>query len=503
MSRNGTTFEFTAGDARGAGADVLLVPLAAKPQPALQLVSAADAVCADAVSALLAAKAVGEEVGYLAHTTSAGTCRRIVIVGLGDAEKITSQTIRRAAACAACWLVSERIGTAALWMDGLAATGVEDATSHWAGGMALAGFQFAEYRQPDEKAVAKVRVQVRCSESGHVRRELPAIRRELLVAEATNYARRLAHLPGNVINPATLAAEARLLARHARLKCTVIDAAQAKRLGMGGLLAVGGGSATPPCLIQIEYRGLPRARRRTVIVGKAITFDTGGYSIKPAAGLEAMKFDKCGGTTVLGIMKAVATLKLPCNVVGLIAAAENAVSQRAYRPGDILKMMSGKTVEVISTDAEGRLVLADALTYAQQNLKPTEMIDLATLTGGVSVALGKQAAGLMSNDDELAGELGECGRRVGERLWRLPLWPEYRDLIKGTDSDIKNSGGKRDAHAIAGGMFLKEFVDDGVAWAHLDIAGVATSEDNNTPTSKGATGFGVRLLVDYLSRGRG
>ena len=233
-----------------------------------------------------------------------------------------------------------------------------------------------------------------------------------------------------------------------------------------------------------------------MLVGKAITFDTGGYSIKPAAGLEGLKYDKCGGMTVMGVMKAAATLRLKCNLVGLIAAAENAISEKAYRPGDIIKMASGKTVEVISTDAEGRLVLADALWYAQKYFKPTALINVATLTGGVRAALGTAAAGLMSNNDDLAAELGESGRVTNERLWRLPLWDDYRELIRGTDSDIKNSAGKRDAHCIVGGIFLKEFVKDDVPWAHLDIANVATSDNGE----KGATGFGVRLIVDYLKR---
>jgi leucyl aminopeptidase len=266
-------------------------------------------------------------------------------------------------------------------------------------------------------------------------------------------------------------------------------------MGMGGLLAVGRGAEHKPCLIRIDYRGAPRVRPNTVLVGKAITFDTGGYSIKPSAGLESMKFDKCGGATVLGIIKAAAALKLPCNLVGLVAAAENAVSQTAYRPGDILKMANGKTVEVISTDAEGRLILADALWYAQKYCKPTALIDFATLTGGVVTALGKTAAGLMSNDDTLSADLGESSRRTHERLWRLPLWDDYRELIKGTDSDIRNAGKKRFAHPIVGGIFLKEFVDDKVPWAHLDIAGPATDENE-----KEATGFGVRLIVDYLTR---
>jgi len=345
-----------------------------------------------------------------------------------------------------------------------------------------------------------VRLQLRAADPGLVRRAMGEIKTATTIAAAVNYARRLAHMPGNVINPQTLAEEAKRLARLCGLKYKLVDAAEARRMGMGGLLAVGGGSAHAPCLIQLEYRPRPDSRRNTVLVGKAITFDTGGYSIKPAAGLEGLKFDKCGGAAVLGALQAASQLGLPCNVAGVIGAAENAISERAYRPGDILTMASGKTVEVISTDAEGRLVLADALWYAQQHLNPTEIIDIATLTGGVTVALGKVAAGIMSTDDELAGVLGECGRAVHERLWRLPLWDEYRELIKGTDADIRNSSGKREAQAIVGGMFLKEFIARGMAWAHVDIAAVATLEESNSPTGKGATGFGVQLLVEYLRR---
>ncbi|MGD8452065.1 MAG: leucyl aminopeptidase [Phycisphaerae bacterium] len=500
MNDNGTRFEFVSGAGAAPQATVLLVPLLAKPQTPLELVTRVDTICDQAVSDLIAVKAVGDDVGQLAHTTRSATYRRVIVVSLGEAEKLTPETVRKAAAVAARWLISAKIARAALWVDTLVATGVTGAVAEWAAGMTVAGFRFNEYKKPDKDVPAKIRMHVCSSEAEHIRRLLPQIREEVTVAEAVNYTRRLAHLPGNVINPATLAAEARKLTEKSRLKCTVLEAAQVKKLGMGGLVAVGAGATPGPCLIQIEYKAAPRSRRLVVLVGKAITFDTGGYSIKPSANLDAMKFDKCGGTTVLGIMKAIADLKLKCNVIGLVPAAENAVSDRAYRPGDIVTMLSGKTVEIISTDAEGRLVLADALTYAQKKFKPTEIIDLATLTGGVTVALGKEAAGLMSNNDELAAELGECGRRTRERLWRLPLWDEYRELIRGTEADIKNSSTKREAHAIVGGMFLKEFVADAVAWAHLDIAAVATSDENGGLTGKGATGFGVRLLVDYLRR---
>jgi leucyl aminopeptidase len=495
MSDNGTTFEFAGGTRAGSGGHVLVVPLASKPKAAMQLLSPVDALCDDAVSELVEVNAVGTQVGRLSHTTRAGVYRRVVIVSLGAADSLNAQKIRQAAGCAAKWLIDEKVKQATLWIDGLAAHEVERPVSEWALGMALAGFRFCEHKHPDNGGIEKIRIKVASEDRSYVAAKMPRIREAVTLAEAVNYARRIAHQPANVINPETLAVEARRLARQYKLKCTVLDFAELKRMGMGGLVAVGRGAEHKPCLIRIDYRGAPRARPNTVLVGKAITFDTGGYSIKPSAGLESMKFDKCGGATVLGIVKAAAALRLPCNLVALVAAAENAVSREAYRPGDILEMANGKTVEVISTDAEGRLILADALWYAQKHCKPTALIDFATLTGGVVTALGKVAAGLMSNDDALSAELGESSRRTYERLWRLPLWDEYRELIKGQDSDLKNAGKKRHAHPIVGGMFLKEFVDDSVPWAHIDIAGPATDEND-----KEATGFGVRLIVDFLLR---
>ncbi len=502
MAPNGTQFSFVGGGKGPVAGDVLLVPLLSKPHPPMELATRVDKLCDDAVSELLALRELREEAGLLLHTTRGGACRRILAVTLGDAKKINANEVRKAAGNAARWLVAERLSSATLWLDGLLTCGVEQAAAEWATGMVLAGFKFAEYKKDEDKTPPKIRVDLRASESGLVERGLPEVQRAVVAADAVNYTRRLAHQPANVINPATLADEARNLARSRKLRCTVFTAPQLKKLKMNGLLAVGQGARHPSGLIQLEYRGARGVRARTVLVGKAITFDTGGYSIKPSQGLEEMKFDKSGGCVVLGVLRAAADLKLKCNLVGLIAAAENAVSEKAYLPGDILRMMSGKTVEVNNTDAEGRLVLGDALWYAQEKLAPTALIDLATLTGGVSVALGRAAAGLMSNDDTLAADLGEAGRRVHERLWRLPLWDDYRELIKSTEADIKNSAGKRDAHTIVGGMFLKEFVKDGVPWAHLDIAGVANEENGKGPLCKGSTGFGVRLLLEFL-RNRG
>ncbi len=498
MNANGTQFTFSAATKGPPDSDALLVPLPATPQPPMELVTRVDRLCDDAVSELLDVDALRDTVGHIAQTTCRGQCRRIVLISLGEEEKLRAHEVRRAAAAAARWLIGERVKSATLWLDGLAVSGVDNASAEWASGMALAGHRFDEFKQPDERTPAKIRVQLRASSSAHVTRAMPLVREALLLSDAVNYTRQLSHQPANVLTPTSFAAEAKRLAGPGGIKCTVHNAAKLKQMKMGGLLAVGCGSVHAPCLVQLNYRGAPKARTTTVLVGKAVTFDTGGYSIKPSAGLEEMKFDKCGGVTVLGAIKAAAALKLKCNLVGLIPVAENSVSDRAYRPGDILRMMSGKTVEVTNTDAEGRLILADALWYAQTKLKPTALIDLATLTGGVGVALGTAAAGIMSNDDNLAADLGEAGRRAHERLWRLPLWDDYRELIKSTEADIKNSAGKRAAHAIVGGMFLREFVKDDIPWAHLDIASVATLDTSNGITGKGATGFGVRLLVELL-----
>ncbi len=497
MIDNGTTFQFT-GEAGGPGAGALIIPLLAKPEPPMEIVTRVDARCERAASRLIAAKALRDDVGQMAHSVADSRGTRVVMVSLGDANKVSAADVRTAAAAAARWLIAERITQATVWTEGLAGLGIEHALAEWAQGMAYAGFRFTAYKKQDDKTPTRVRIAFAGGQRGVIDRQMAAVRTALLVADGANYTRRLAHEPPNALNPRTLADEARRLARAARLRCTILDAAALRRMKMGGLLAVGGGAQHPPCLIQLEYRGAPKARRLTALVGKSITFDTGGYSIKPADGMEAMKMDMTGGATVLGALKAAAALKLHCNLVGILAVAENAVSALAYRPGDILRMANGKTVEVTNTDAEGRLVLADALWYAQEKIRATEIIDLATLTGGVRIALGSAAAGLMCTDDQLAADLGEAGRRTHERLWRLPLWNDYRDLIKSSEADIKNSSGKRDAAAIVGGMFLKEFVKDEMPWAHLDIAAVVSSDQPNGPSGKGATGFGVRLLIEFL-----
>jgi leucyl aminopeptidase len=306
--------------------------------------------------------------------------------------------------------------------------------------------------------------------------------------------RDLGNGPANLITPTRLAERAEEIARSVGVKATVYGKKEIERMKMGGLLAVNRGSDEEPRFIVLEYS--PRkAKKHVALVGKGITFDSGGISIKPAEKMEEMKFDMCGAAAVIGTIEVAAKLELPVKITGVIPSTENLPSGSAYKPGDIITMMSGKTVEIVNTDAEGRMILADALHYASE-LKPDHIIDYATLTGACVIALASEAAGLFSNDDELARKLIESGERVGERLWRMPVWDDYKDLIRSEWADMKNSGG-RWGGAITAALFLKEYVNC-PSWAHLDIAGTAYAEAETPREARGATGAGVRVTVAFL-----
>lgn len=422
----------------------------------------------------------------------------VVRVSLGKAEKVTLESVRKAGGLLGKWLSNSGAVDAGIEVTSLYAALPEASQPELAEavltGLALGAYRFDQYKQSNE---SKPAVEVGLLENGAAYNDQTLIERVSAICDAVLYARDLAHQPANVINPITLAEEAVKVAGQFGLTVRVLDDKQLADMGAGAILAVGKGSQTPSRMIVLEYNGGDPAQQPVVLVGKAITFDTGGYSIKSTEGIVGMKYDKCGGVNVLGIMQAAAALKLSVNLVGIISAAENMISGEAYRPNDIIRTLDGKTVEIISTDAEGRLVLADALTYAQREYKPRAIIDMATLTGGVVIALGRVRAGLLSNNDALAGQLFAAGEKSGERLWRLPLDEEYGQMMKGDDADLKNSGG-RQGHCILGGAFLQAFVDASVPWAHLDIAGTADIDADGPYTPKGATGFGVRLLLTYL-----
>ncbi len=324
----------------------------------------------------------------------------------------------------------------------------------------------------------------------------------LALAESTNFARDLSETPPNIATTGFMADQARKLARTLGLKCTVLEEKDLERERLIGLINVGKASENKPCLIRLEYR--PKNARTNakpaVLVGKTMTYDTGGLSLKINNGMVGMKRDKDGGCVVLGAMHAIATVIKPSRpVVALLAVAENSISDEAYRPDDVLTYRNGVTVEVTNTDAEGRLVLADALIWACEKERPEYIVDLATLTGGVITALGSTFAGLFCEDDKLREKLGRAMQTSGERWWRLPMDQEYRDLMKSPIADIVNSNPNRKAHPIQGAAFLSFFVQPKVAWAHIDIAGVHVSESDSGCWVKGPTGWGVRLLADLLS----
>jgi leucyl aminopeptidase len=317
------------------------------------------------------------------------------------------------------------------------------------------------------------------------------------LAAAVGWARDLGNTPGNDLGPADFARETRVMARREGLRVAALGKREIERERMRGLLAVNSGSARPPVFLIGEYRPA-RAKATAVLVGKGITFDSGGISIKPAPSMGEMKYDMMGAATVFACLAAAKRLALPVRIVALAPLTENLPSGTACRPGDILRMRNGKTVEVDNTDAEGRLVLADALSYAGK-FRPDVLIDFATLTGAVLIALGHECAGLMTPDDGLASELLEAGEKTGERLWRLPIWDDYRQNLKSEWADMKNSAG-RVAGTVNAAVFLKEFVPEGVPWAHIDIAGVAHLEKEHAGYDPGATGFGVALAIEFLKR---
>ena len=360
-------------------------------------------------------------------------------------------------------------------------------------------YRFERYKSEEEprrpareaRAVVLPPPSLRAADLADAAREAP------ILAPVVAWARDLGNTPGNDLGPAELAREARAMARREGVRLTVLSKKQIEREKMAGLLAVNSGSVRPPVFLIGEYRPA-RARGTAVLVGKGITFDSGGISIKPAPAMGEMKYDMMGAATAFACAFAAKRLKLPVRVVAIAPVTENLPSGSACRPGDILRMRNGKTVEVDNTDAEGRLVLADALSYSAK-FRPDVLIDYATLTGAVLIALGHECAGLMTPEEDLAREFLEAGEATCERVWRLPVWQDYRENLKSEWADMKNTAG-RAAGTVNAAVFLKEFVPPGVAWAHLDIAGVAHLDQEHAGYDPGATGFGVALTMEFLRR---
>lgn len=420
------------------------------------------------------------------------------VLSLGPQKKLSAEMIRRAGGALAKWLANNHIAIAAVELGTLLGTGMPPSTtiSAFAEGVLLGAFTFENYKSKKEHKVTELSLLIEAN-TGVNEAELQGyLQKSTIVAEAVNLSREWAHEPPNVINPVTLAERVQKIAAEVGLKCTVLDDKQLLEMGAGAIVAVGKGSNTPSRLIILEHTGTAGGKP-VALIGKALTMDTGGYSLKSTDNIIGMKYDKSGGMSVIATLVAAARLGLATPVTGVIAAAENMISGGGYRPDDILKALNGKTIEIISTDAEGRLVLADALTYTERTFQPRVMIDVATLTGAVVVALGNNRAGLVSTSDELSDALFRSGEKTFERLWRLPLDEEYFEQIKGTDADIKNSGGRM-AGSIIGGIFLQQFVTEATPWAHVDVAGMMETEKDLPYCPKGGTGFAVRLFLEYL-----
>ncbi|MDX6651466.1 MAG: leucyl aminopeptidase [Solirubrobacterales bacterium] len=422
-----------------------------------------------------------------------GGPERLLVVGLGKREELDDEKLRSAAAIATreAGRYDARSVAWSLADEALSAAAVIEGTI-------LASYRFDRFRSRDEDDPAPVGVEVLTVALGDEADEAmsTAIRTAQVAAEAANRARELQNLPSNVLTPTALAERAEeIAAEHASVSVEVLGRSEIAAKKMGGLVAVSQGSAEDPRLIVLRYSGGGDGATLG-LVGKAVTFDTGGISIKPSAGMQDMKMDMSGGAAVLEAVGAIAELGLGLDLIAVIPSTENMPSGTAIKPGDIITQYNGKTVEVNNTDAEGRLILADALAYCVE-LGAERVVDLATLTGAVLVALGSTYAALISNDDELAGEVAGAGERSGEIVWRLPLHAEYKKLTTGTVADLTNASDKRKAGTIYAGSFLEEFVD-GKPWAHLDIAGTAWDIDREY-AKRGPTGFGVRLLVDLAS----
>ncbi len=423
---------------------------------------------------------------------------RIVLAGLGKVEEIDALRVQKLGGAVVAHLASTGETEISVLVDDLpgAALSTGEAAAHVAFGARLRSYRFDKYRtklKPDQQPSLK-KLNILSPAANAARKAFAGLDK---LADGVFFTRDLVSEPGNVIYPESLAEQSQALSELG-VEVEVLDEKKLKKLGMGALLGVGQGSVRPPRLIVMQWNGAKPKKAPVAIIGKGITFDTGGISLKPGAGMEEMKWDMGGSGVVIGLMKALAGRKARVNVIGVVAAAENMPDGNAIRPGDILTSMSGQTIEVNNTDAEGRLVLADALWYTQDRFKPSVMIDLATLTGAIVVALGHEHAGLFANDDALADDLVAAGRETDEPLWRMPLGDRYDRQIDSDVADVKNISGSRDAGASIGAVFLQRFVN-GSKWAHLDIAGMAWSKRDAFTVPKGATGYGVRLLDRYIA----
>ena len=414
--------------------------------------------------------------------------RRLAIIGLGEKDEISSDTVRLATGSALRSAISKKADSVAIdcFCSGL------DSCQAMGEGIVLGSYQFLDYKTKDKNKFEPKSVSViGCNQN--------EINKGVAIGSAVCFARDLSNHPGNITTPTRLAEAAKEISDLGDMSLTVFDRGEFTQMGMGGLAGVAQGTDEPPKFIILEYNNGGNDKPK-VLVGKGLTFDSGGISIKSASKMDEMKYDMCGSAVVIGVMHALAILKPKLNVVAIIPSTENLNGAKAYKPGDILTAYNGKTIEVLNTDAEGRLILADGLSYASKHYDPEYILDFATLTGAVLVSLGHIATGVMGTNDDLMKVVKKSSKSVGEKVWELPLWSEYCKQVQSNIADVKNTGAPMQAGSIAGGAFLKEFVGEKIPWVHFDIAGTAWGAKPDSINPKGsATGWGVRLVLDMMN----
>ena len=483
-----------------ASGDAVVIPLTKSDAPPRALRTLDDALAGLIARVWDAGDFTGKSGEVLSLPVAGIAAKRLVLVGIGDEKNASAESLRAAGGRAAKALSRAKAKQASIAVPTLRRVKPEEAGQALTEGVVLGTYRFDKYKSGNDKPPALEGIALLAPDARQVVELRRGAKLGQVLAESANFARDLSNEPGATCTPEHLASEARRLARAHGLKVTVFAEKELEREKMAGILTVGRGSTHPPRLIVLEH-GAPAkgARKRPTLafVGKGITFDSGGISIKPAASMDEMKHDMSGGAAVLGALRAAALLDLPCHVIGIVAAAQNMPDGNAYVPGDIIRSAQGKTIEVLNTDAEGRIVLSDALHHATR-FKPDAIIDLATLTGACVVALGEVACAVLGNDEKLIAKLRAAANTTHERAWPLPLWEEHKTAIKGTVGDIVNTGGRNGGVSTAA-AFLSHFVGE-TPWAHLDIAGTAWTTKEMPYYAKGATGFGVRLLIELVRR---
>jgi len=415
--------------------------------------------------------------------------KTIVVIGLGKKEQFDADAARKAAGQACRIAISRKVDQIAV-----ECFGGETYSQALGEGIVLGSYQFLTYKTQKKDSFELNSVTVLGGNNENVQKGAT-------IGSSVCFARDLGNHPGNTSTPTHLAHAAQSIAEEENMSITIFERDEFTEMGMGGLAGVAQGTDEPPKFIILEYFGAEdKDEKPKVIVGKGLTFDAGGISIKPGAKMDEMKFDMCGSATVLGVMHAIASLKPKINVVMIVPSTENLLGAKAYKPGDILTAYNGKTIEVLNTDAEGRLILADGLSYASKHYDPEFILDFATLTGAILFALGHEATGVMGTNDALMDQVKSSSKNTDEKVWDFPLWPEYCKQIKSDIADVKNLGAPRQAGSIAAGAFLKEFVGKDIPWIHFDIAGTAWGGKPTSIDPKGsATGWGVRLVLDLLN----